>query len=257
MKTKAFNWREFGLLLVAGILGVIAVLPYTLTLQAPLLENLPIPLAILLPLQLLQNAVLLAVAVGLGLLLANRTGLGAPIIEGWLAGEQVGPRLRSILTPSVLWGVIAGVAVTALELLIFAPRLPQAFSQIAQPPAWQGFLASFYGGIDEEIFMRLFLMSLLAWLLARLWRTEEGLPTGGAMWTANVATAVIFGLGHLPATAVLMPLTPLVIARAILLNSVAGVIFGYLYWKRGLESAMFSHFSADIVLHVIPPLLVG
>ena len=41
----------------------------------------------------------------------------------------------------------------------------------------------------------------------------------------------------------------------LLLNGVAGVAFGWLYWKRGLEMAMLAHFSADIVLHVIAPLL--
>ena len=28
-------------------------------------------------------------------------------------------------------------------------------------------------------------------------------------------------------------------------------VFGWLYWKRGLEAAMISHFSADIVTHVL------
>ncbi|MCK7526806.1 MAG: hypothetical protein MZV64_59015 [Ignavibacteriales bacterium] len=49
----------------------------------------------------------------------------------------------------------------------------------------------------------------------------------------------------------LIPLTPLVITRAIVLNGLAGIGFGWLYWKRGLEFAMIAHFSADIVLHVL------
>jgi len=63
--------------------------------------------------------------------------------------------------------------------------------------------------------------------------------------------AILFGLGHLPATSMLLPLTPLVITRAIILNGLLDVAFGYLYMTRGLESAMISHFSADIVLHVL------
>jgi hypothetical protein len=39
------------------------------------------------------------------------------------------------------------------------------------------------------------------------------------------------------------------------LNGLGGLAFGWLYWKRGLESAMMAHFSADIVLHVITPLV--
>jgi len=48
-----------------------------------------------------------------------------------------------------------------------------------------------------------------------------------------------------------------VVTRAIVLNGLAGIVWGWLYWKSGLEAAMVSHFSADIVLHVIWPLLAG
>ena len=81
--------------------------------------------------------------------------------------------------------------------------------------------------------------------------TADGRPTIAVLWIANVLAAVLFGLGHLPATAALFPLTPLVITRAVVLNGLLGIAFGYLYMTRGLESAMISHFSADIVLHVL------
>ena len=42
----------------------------------------------------------------------------------------------------------------------------------------------------------------------------------------------------------------LMIARAIILNGLAGLAFGYLYWTRGLESAMLAHFSEDMILIV-------
>jgi hypothetical protein len=49
----------------------------------------------------------------------------------------------------------------------------------------------------------------------------------------------------------LVPLTPLVITRTVVLNGLIGIAAGWLFWKRGLETAMISHFSADIVLHVL------
>jgi membrane protease YdiL (CAAX protease family) len=75
------------------------------------------------------------------------------------------------------------------------------------------------------------------------------------LWTANILVALLFGLGHLPATATLVPLTSLVVIRAVVLNGPASLAFGYLYWAHGLESAMLAHFTADVVLHVIMPLL--
>jgi hypothetical protein len=49
----------------------------------------------------------------------------------------------------------------------------------------------------------------------------------------------------------------MVIARTLILNGVAGIIFGWLYMKNGLESAMIGHFSCDITLHVLFPLALS
>ena len=75
-------------------------------------------------------------------------------------------------------------------------------------------------------------------------------------WSANVIVAILFGLGHLPNAATVMQITPTVVALALALNGVAGVTFGYLYWKRGLESAIIAHFSADFVIYVIGPMFL-
>jgi membrane protease YdiL (CAAX protease family) len=50
-------------------------------------------------------------------------------------------------------------------------------------------------------------------------------------------------------------LNPLVITRALVLNGLGGLAFGWLYWKQGLESAMIAHLSTDIVVHVITQLV--
>jgi hypothetical protein len=241
--------------------GVVAVIPYSLALQAGTLAqlSLPIPLWLLISIQVAQNAVLLAVATGAGLFLAYRIGLGAPILERFLDREPIGDRLKAILLPSIVLGVVASLVVIGLDALVFGPALRAELGGLtaninassAKPTPWQGFLASFYGGIDEEILMRLFLLSLLAFLGKWTSKSSGGHPALWVLWTANILVAVVFGLGHLPATANLVPITPLVVVRAIVLNGLAGLVFGYLYFTRGLESAMLSHFSADIVLHVL------
>jgi membrane protease YdiL (CAAX protease family) len=40
-------------------------------------------------------------------------------------------------------------------------------------------------------------------------------------------------------------------------NGLAGVVFGWLYWRRGLLAAMVAHLTFDLVLHVIVPALRG
>jgi membrane protease YdiL (CAAX protease family) len=92
------------------------------------------------------------------------------------------------------------------------------------------------------------------------WRGAAGGATTGALqsgafWAANILTALVFGIGHLPATAAIAPLSAVVIARALVLNGIAGIAFGWLYWQSGLEAAMLANFTADLVLHVVSPLL--
>lgn len=36
--------------------------------------------------------------------------------------------------------------------------------------------------------------------------------------------------------------------QGLLLNSIGGVVFGWLYWRRGLEHAVVAHYCADIIL---------
>lgn len=257
---RPFSWKVLLFVLALIVPASYAVLPYALTLASATLEPGDLPGVIL---STLVKALIYSVLAGIGLFLAGRIGLGLPFIEGWLKKEPIRDRFRGVLVLSVIVGVVASLIILALSLLVFKPLLLLELDRFGitlpediQPPAWQAFLASFYGGITEEVLLRLFLLTLLAWLGSLMSRDSEGRPTPVVFWIANILAAVLFGLGHLPATvAIGLPLSALVITRAIVLSGLGGLAFGWLYWKRGLESAMLAHFSADIVLHVITPLV--
>ena len=260
MKTL-INWKVFLILWIAAIFSVIAILPYSLALQSNVLQNLtlPIPLPLVIILQVLQNAILFAIVIFAGLFFAGRVGLGTPILDSVTRGEPVTDRVRAILPLSIILGVVSTLVVLGLEFFYFQPAMLKELGETAtalnlqtsQPAAWKGFLASFYGGIAEEILLRLFVMSFFVWLGRFISKNPEGKPTQVVFWIANILAAVLFGLGHLPATALLVPLTTLVILRAIVLNGLIGIACGWLYWKRGFETAVISHFSADLILHVL------
>jgi hypothetical protein len=253
-----FNWKVFLTLWIASVIGILAVLPYALKLQESVIQQITatIPLGVIIAAQIIQSILLFGAATSIGLILAKRIGLGAPVLEKYFAGEKIAEHIKTFLLPVILFGVIGGLVIYGLDKFVFMPALQTELAQGggasgSQTTPLQGLLASFYGGIDEEILLRLFLMSLLAWLGKFISHTAEGKPTSGVLWSANILAAVLFGLGHLPATAAIMTITPLVIVRAIVLNGLLGVGFGYFYTKYGLESAILSHFSADIILHVI------
>lgn len=258
---KGINPTIFAVLFAGGLLGVIAVLPYVLALSVHFPidpdEAPRIPLPLLVILTLVQNGLLLAVVIVIGMRLSERVGLEMPLIRAWATGTAA-PELKTIVPPGMLLGTAVGAALVGLEALLFLRHLPATMLPLFEIPLWKRLLAGIlYGGITEELLMRLFLLSLVAWFLGRWSKTAEGTPTAGAFWTAIVVVAVLFGLGHLPVTAAMGPLTRELVVRALVLNGVAGIAFGYLYWRHGLEAAMLGHMSAHLVMQVPGVLLLN
>jgi hypothetical protein len=211
----------------------------------------------------IQNILLFGLLIWTGLYVARRVKLGTPILDGLVKKEAIGDQIRRMFLPAVMIGICGSVIILLLDSYVFGPPLQNELNLLGinlpesiNPPAWQGLLASFYGGFNEETLLRLFVMTLIGAIGAAVYKKmDQKLPVG-IFWVANILAAVLFGLGHLPTTkAIGLPMDFLVVTRAIVLNGLLGVGFGWLYWKYGLESAMLSHFSADIVLHVLPPLL--
>jgi membrane protease YdiL (CAAX protease family) len=246
------NWKLFFILWVLCLLGVLSIIPYQLSLLG--VDNIQVPFYMLIISTLVNNSILFAIIIFLGLLIAPKVGLGLPLLEGWLKKEKVKDDLKSILPLSVGLGILAGVLIIAFDFIfaILGPNIP---ANLTIPSAWQGLLSSFYGGINEEVLMRLFVMSFLVYITFRIKKTDDGRPTRWGVWISIVLASLIFGAGHLPTLMAVGPLTPLMVIRTLILNGIGGIIFGWLYWKKGLESAMISHFTADIVLHVLLPLL--
>ena len=242
------NWKVFFILLAMCLISTVLVLPYSLALAS---NGVSFSLNTLL-LSLALNLVQFAIAVFLGLYFSKRSGLGLPILQGALEGKNVSKELKAILPISIALGVFAGVLIVLLSIP-FDKLIPELQDAEISIPAWKALLASFYGGIGEEVLLRLFLVSLLVWLCSIIKKTEDGRPADFWFWLSIILASIVFGLGHLPATSQIIPLNAAVVTRAIVLNGVAGIVFGWLYWKKGLESAMIAHFSADIVLHVITP----
>ena len=258
---RPLNWKVFYFLLVLIIPSVYAVIPYSLTLTGA-----PLPADQVLPVlgMTLVNALIYGGLALIGLFLAAKIGLGLPFVEGWLTREPVKNQFQKVVITAVIVGVVVALFIIFLDVAVFGPPMEAEFERFhitlpetIYPPAWQGFLASFYGGIVEEVLMRLFLMTSIAWLGRFVFCDSEGRPTLSVLWVANILAAILFGLGHLPtALAMGIPLTALFITRTVVLNGIGGIAFGWLYWTRGLESAIIAHFSVDIVLHVILVMVV-
>lgn len=201
-------------------------------------------------LSLIQPTVIVTVAVLVGVGLASRVALHAPAAEAAASGEPFLTKLRPQIVPGVIAGLLSGVAIV-LAWVVAKPFLSDEFIGRAQEfntllPAVTRFL---YGGFTEEILLRWGFMTFLVWALWRLLQKGVGVPKPACVIAAIVVSAVVFGIGHLPIASLLngglsLPLVIYVITA----NSIFGLVAGFLYWLRGLESAIIAHMSAHVVL---------
>ncbi len=232
---------------VAGTLATLAVLPYLMVLQAETFAEIPLPLPLLVLAQSVQSMLVFTVMAFLGLRAAASVGLKVPLIRGWLRDAEKSEVPVKTLLLSLLGGFVLALGVAAIDPLFGLP-----VPDVAKPAIWKGALASLYGSIGEEVQLRLFLMSVLAWGLSKLGgKRADGTTKAWPIATAMVLAALLFGLGHLPTAFAIWEPSVLVVARTVLLNAALGLPFGWLYWKYGLEHAIVAHFGADIALHVV------
>lgn len=226
---------------VAGALGLLSLLLQPV--PAVLLERLP-ALAALPP--LVQRAVLLGnplllllAAVLVGAALAHRVGL-----RSVLAGTAAAAGLPRTLWRAAAAGLVLGLALAGVDAAI-APQLGPRWQQLAAAGGSGAALAVglLYGGVAEEVMLRWGAMSLLAWVLLRVAGPRRHAM---AMALAAVLAAALFGAAHLPALAAQVEPTPALVARTLLLNGAAGLLYGWLYWRRHLEAAMAAHAATHL-----------
>lgn len=255
VKKPGFPWKMFFILAVVTVIASVLVVPYSISLGSigqPELANNP---ALVYVGTLFQAVIINIPALLVGMFVARRLSLGLPHLEAALYKRPSPGGFKRGLIFSTLVGFGGGVLVLLLAGA-FSSVLPPELTNISiekLPSPLEGFLASISAGINEEILLRLFLLSLIAWAIqAVAARRTSGRPGLTTLWVANVLAAVIFGLLHISNLVIMdIPVTPLIVLYLIALNGVVGLGFGWLYWTFGLELAILAHFFADIVLHVI------
>ena len=255
---RDWSWKVFLVLVGLIIPAMFAILPYTINVQNVSLgwETLVVDRMI--------NILLISVLGGIGLLLANRIGLGMPFVEARSKREPITYRFRQITAIAWISAVLLVVLAIFLHTVVFDPPLNAMLDQSGvtipeetNTPPLYGLLAAISAGMIEETLFRLFGLSLLAWLGGLLFHDSDGRPNLFVFWTANILFALAFGAAHLPTEAAIgLPLNPLVIASTLVLNGIGGLIFGWLFWTFGLESAVLAHILADILRHSLIPFIM-
>lgn len=247
MSTK-MSTKLFAVLWLAGMTGIVFLLG--MNLPIPEGADLQLPLWGIRLLALIQPTLLLTVAVWIGIALAHKVGLSAPLAEAVSKGGSVNRAIQPQLLPGMIGGLVGGILLIAIEFLA-KPLLPTDF--VTQAEAFSNntsFLTRIlYGGITEELLLRWGLMTLFVWIGWRIFAKGQGKPSALHFVMAIVLSAFLFGLGHLPLAFLFgTQVTTSVLTYVIVGNSVFGLIAGYLYWQKGLEAAIIAHMLVHVVI---------
>ncbi len=177
-----------------------------------------------------------------GILLGKKTGL-------WKDERTI---TKKPLVTSIIVAVVGGLALILPDVLFFGHYSEAIMNSYAVKPTIPYMLATVtYGAVIEEVMLRLFTMSLIAFILYKLFEKKKEKPSTTILIASNVISAILFAAGHLPATLILLGSSPMVIFRCFLMNGGLGLLFGWLYRKYGLRYAMIAHGGSHVVSKLI------
>ena len=189
-----------------------------------------------------QNAIYGVVLGALGILMGKKLGL-------WKDERHI---TKKPLLATLIIGVVGGVVMIYADLLVFGKYEQALIDSYVNKPSIPFMLASItQGAVIEEVMLRLFWMTLVAFVLHLLFERHREEASTAVLVAANVVAALLFAAGHLPATEMMFGLTPILVIRCFLLNGGFGLAFGWLYRKFGLRYAMIAHGGCHVVSKLI------
>lgn len=253
---KEYFWKLFIIFFALGIVGLLTIVPSVLSIIEVQLKDTPnvpdLPPLVLAIVSMITPLILLIIAIIIGNLLAPRLGLKSYIAQRVAENKSFWSSFKPNIFKGIGYGVLLGGILYLLELA-FQPWLPEGLKlNVLESRSLLNTLGGvFYGGIVEEILLRWGLMSLFIWIGWRLFQGDKPQPSPKIIWISILLTTLLFALGHLGSTVLLAPLTFVVFVRMIVLNGISGVLFGWLFWKKGLEVAMIAHAMVHITLSLI------
>ena len=180
-------------------------------------------------------------------------GLGPPLnLVMWSRQPRAELGRRALL--SVTSGVLAASLIAAIDHFFFHGETARGTPALDEHPTPAArVLIPFVGGLGEELYFRVFFATLVAaavwWALRRLVGEREVAVTA-AQWTGTIVAMLYVGLWH-----TWMSADPASNPRIMAINSVGNLLYGWMYWRWGLEFAVLTHGVLNATLYLGYPLL--
>jgi len=195
----------------------------------------------LIPIAALQGGIITFLATFIGLKIARKVNLKLNLVFD-----------KKALILAIFIGMVTALIITGSDRFIFAGYLPSKITSYEFSPLYL-LTGVLYGGIIEEILLRLFVMSLLVLMLWKLFaKSKDYLHIPQWVYvTAIILAALLFAAGHIPFTVQALGASAPILIRGLVLNGIGGIGFGYLYWKKGLAYSMCAHAATHVFMQVV------
>ena len=236
-------WVKLGTLYVATLSAQLFSLAYG---RADLTQPF---LSMVLP-SVLALSVVSIPAIVVGLKLASSTGLGTPQLDQWLAiASATSRQYRVGNIIALLGGALLGAVMLTWRYLV-VDYLPADLPEFGHRGALGGFAVSVGAAVAEEVWFRLGIMTLLVWIALRILpdRIKREHVIVGVIFIASLP----FAFAHIPQLMSYGIDSTSAVLRTIAGNVIVSCFYGWCFWRYGLIAAILAHFSADIVMHVLP-----
>ncbi len=258
MKKIFTNKTDIKISLVLALIGAIGIIFATLSLGDSISEEVfqGTSKTQLMVIQAIQTLIISLILSFIGLKLAravniNKGFLGYVQCDKLSKEDKYHINFKSVLLALLVAFITAGVIVLS-EKFVWSRLIEEIANATFSFNPLYLLAGMISGGIGEEVTLRLFFMSFITFILYKVFarKCEKDNIPSSVYWIAIVISALVFALAHLPATYQTFNVTTPIIIRVILLNSFGGILYGYLYWKKGLEYAMIAHMFTHVFMQL-------
>lgn len=233
------------ILFCLGFAGIVSMLTVTISMEGippeVMQEFSPDQLRLLF---LINPTLLLLLSVVIGTRTYKKAGLSVPLISSIIDKNHPQKVFLGQLKPGTILGIITGLLLVLISEM-FQKWFPEIFIMTGENIDLTPLARILYGGITEEILIRFGLMTLLVWIINRL----SGSLANGVYFAGILLASFLFAIGHFPVVFTSIANPPAVLLTYVFLgNTVAGVFYGWLYWRKGLEAAFIAHIVTHLVM---------
>ena len=211
----------------AGFIGSVSSVP-AIPKLIPEHVRLPFSMNTLVILSVFQSVIFITIFAAVGALLTPRIGFRA-----YLADVPIKKKVFwMVLKRQFFYAAPIGLAGSIVAYFI----APDFVAYLNMYP----FLTRLFGSLTEEVIMRWGIMTIITWILWRIFQHGIGIPKESLIWSVVLLSQILFAIGHIPTLIRFGTKNPVWCVFTIFTVSLP---WGWLFWKHGLESAFIAHAS--------------